>query len=112
NPAQNVIRLRANSGSSTYHSMQVSFDKRLSRGFSAGLYYTWSWNTGRSGIFHQWRAQCFVSESVEHERGKPTHRRWLKICFLSQRAAARPASLAPLEICSAPTERSGGGALD
>ena len=42
NPAQNVIRLRANSGSSIYHSMQVSFDKRLSRGFSAGLYYTWS----------------------------------------------------------------------
>ncbi len=41
-PTQNVIRLRANSGSSTYHSMQVSFDKRLSQGFSAGLYYTWS----------------------------------------------------------------------
>jgi hypothetical protein len=35
-------RLRTNSGNSIYHSMQVSLDKRLSRGFSAGLHYTWS----------------------------------------------------------------------
>ena len=33
-----VIRLRANAAESDYHSMQVSFDKRLSRGFSAGLH--------------------------------------------------------------------------
>lgn len=37
-----VIRLRANGAESDYHSMQVSFDKRLSRGFSAGLHFTWS----------------------------------------------------------------------
>ncbi len=37
-----VIRLRANAAESDYHSMQVSLDKRLSRGFSAGLHYTWS----------------------------------------------------------------------
>lgn len=37
-----VRRLRANSASSIYHSMQVSVDKRLSRGFSAGVHYTWS----------------------------------------------------------------------
>lgn len=37
-----VIRLRANAASSDYHSMQVSFDKRFSRGFSSGLHYTWS----------------------------------------------------------------------
>jgi hypothetical protein len=37
-----VIRLRANGAESDYHSMQVSLDKRFSRGFSAGLHYTWS----------------------------------------------------------------------
>ncbi|HLL77678.1 MAG TPA: carboxypeptidase regulatory-like domain-containing protein [Pyrinomonadaceae bacterium] len=37
-----VVRLRANVAESDYHSMQVSLDKRLSRGFSGGLHYTWS----------------------------------------------------------------------
>jgi hypothetical protein len=34
--------LRTNSGSSIYHSLQTSLEKRLSRGFSAGLHYTYS----------------------------------------------------------------------
>lgn len=42
NPSQAVIRLRANAASSIYHSMQASMEKRLSRGFSAGVHYTWS----------------------------------------------------------------------
>ena len=37
-----TVRLRTNSASSIYHSMQVSMEKRLSRGVSAGLHYTWS----------------------------------------------------------------------
>jgi hypothetical protein len=37
-----VIRLRANTASSIYHSMQTSFEKRLSQNFSAGVHYTWS----------------------------------------------------------------------
>ncbi len=37
-----VIRLRANSSSSVYHSMQLSADKRLSKGFSGGFHFTWS----------------------------------------------------------------------
>jgi hypothetical protein len=37
-----VVRLRANAASSIYHSMQASLEKRLSRGFSGGLHYTWS----------------------------------------------------------------------
>ncbi len=41
-PTLSTIRLRTNSASSIYHSMQVSMEKRLSRGFSAGLHYTWS----------------------------------------------------------------------
>ncbi len=42
NPAIGVIRERSNSAESSYHSLQTSLDKRLSRGFSAGLHYTWS----------------------------------------------------------------------
>jgi hypothetical protein len=41
-PNQGPTRLRTNSGSSIYHSLQTSLEKRLSRGFSAGFHYTWS----------------------------------------------------------------------
>ena len=41
-PSRGVIRLRANAADSSYHSLQVSLDKRLSRGLSAGAHYTWS----------------------------------------------------------------------
>jgi len=41
-PTAGVIRLRANAASSIYHSMQVSFDRRFTKGFSAGAHYTWS----------------------------------------------------------------------
>ena len=39
---QAVIRLRANAAGSIYHSLQSSMEKRLSRGVSAGVHYTWS----------------------------------------------------------------------
>jgi Carboxypeptidase regulatory-like domain len=41
-PTRAVIRLRANAGSSIYHSLQVSYDRRFSNGFTAGAHYTWS----------------------------------------------------------------------
>ncbi|MEW6735472.1 MAG: carboxypeptidase regulatory-like domain-containing protein [Acidobacteriota bacterium] len=41
-PERGVIRLRANAASSIYHSMQISLDRRLAKGFSAGAHYTWS----------------------------------------------------------------------
>lgn len=41
-PNQGPTRLRTNSGSSIYHSLQASLEKRLTRGFSAGLHYTYS----------------------------------------------------------------------
>jgi hypothetical protein len=41
-PTHGLIRLRSNSGHSTYHSFQVSGEQRISRGFSAGFHYTWS----------------------------------------------------------------------
>lgn len=37
-----VRRLRANAASSIYHSLQTSLDKRLSKGVSFGIHYTWS----------------------------------------------------------------------
>jgi len=42
NPARGVIRLRANSASSIYHSLQVSAEKRYSGGYNLGAHYTWS----------------------------------------------------------------------
>lgn len=42
NPARGTIQLRANCASSAYDALQVSFEKRLSLGFSGGLHYTWS----------------------------------------------------------------------
>lgn len=37
-----VVRLRANAASSIYHSLQTSFERRFSRGFTGGAHYTWS----------------------------------------------------------------------
>jgi hypothetical protein len=41
-PTRETRRLRTNSAQSTYDALQVSFDKRLSKGFSAGFHYTYS----------------------------------------------------------------------
>ena len=41
-PTRGLIRMRTNTGESTYHSLQLSAEQRFSKGFSAGLYYTWS----------------------------------------------------------------------
>jgi hypothetical protein len=41
-PTAGAIRMYANTASSIYHSMQISMDRRLSRGFAAGTHYTWS----------------------------------------------------------------------
>lgn len=41
-PARETIQVRANFASSTYDSLQVSLEDRLSRGLSGGLHYTWS----------------------------------------------------------------------
>lgn len=41
-PFRGVVRVRSNTGSSIYHSMQASIDHRFSSGLSAGAHYTWS----------------------------------------------------------------------
>ena len=41
-PGRGAITLRTNSAASTYDGLQTSLEKRLSRGFSFGVHYTWS----------------------------------------------------------------------
>ena len=41
-PTRGVIRLRANTAESWYHSIQSGVEKRFSNGLSAGVHYTWS----------------------------------------------------------------------
>ncbi|MBI1791935.1 MAG: hypothetical protein HYR60_30785 [Acidobacteria bacterium] len=41
-PTHNAISLRCNCGSSTYHSLQTSVEKRLSKRMAMAAHYTWS----------------------------------------------------------------------
>jgi len=69
NTAISTVRLRANAASSTYHSMQVSLDKRLSRNFSAGLHYTWSsFIDTASEIFNPSSGEVAVSQDSYNRR--------------------------------------------
>ncbi|HYE16551.1 MAG TPA: carboxypeptidase regulatory-like domain-containing protein [Pyrinomonadaceae bacterium] len=63
NQIAGVFRLRGNAAASIYHSMQVSLEKRLSRGFSAGAHYTWSsFIDTASEIFNPSGAEVAVSQ--------------------------------------------------
>ncbi|MDQ2938316.1 MAG: hypothetical protein M3R67_12545, partial [Acidobacteriota bacterium] len=68
-PTRAIVRLRANAASSIYHSMQTSLEKRLSRGFSAGLHYTWSsFIDTASEIFNPSGAEVAVSQDSFNRR--------------------------------------------
>ncbi len=63
NRTQGIIRHRGNAAASIYHSLQVSLEKRLSRGFSAGAHYTWSsFIDTASEIFNPSGAEVAVSQ--------------------------------------------------
>jgi hypothetical protein len=74
-----VVRLRANAASSIYHSMQASMEKRLSRGFSAGVHYTWSsFIDSASEIFNPSSGEVAVSQDSYNrssDRGRSTYDR-------------------------------------
>ncbi len=75
-----VIRLRANSASSIYHSLQLSFDRRFARGFSGGAHYTWSsFIDDASEIFNSSaRGEVAVSQDSfnrRSDRGRSTYDR-------------------------------------
>jgi hypothetical protein len=62
-PSRGVIRLRANAARSWYDSLQVSAEQRVSRGFSAGVHYTWSrYLDTASEIFNISNAEVAVAQ--------------------------------------------------
>jgi hypothetical protein len=74
-----VVRLRANAASSIYHSLQASMEKRLSRGFSAGVHYTWSsFIDTASEVFNPSSGEVAVSQDSFNrsaDRGRSTYDR-------------------------------------
>jgi len=48
NPQFSVVNLRTNPGSSTYHSLQMQFTRRLANGFTNSTAYTWSRTLGEA----------------------------------------------------------------
>jgi Carboxypeptidase regulatory-like domain len=74
-----VVRLRANAASSIYHSLQASMEKRLSRGVSAGIHYTWSsFIDTASEIFNPSSGEVAVSQDSFNrstDRGRSTYDR-------------------------------------
>ena len=77
-PTRGVIRLRANTAESWYHSLQTQLDKRFSRGLSAGVHYTWSrFEDTASEIFNPSAGEVAVAQdsfnpSTAKEDAPPT----------------------------------------
>jgi Carboxypeptidase regulatory-like domain len=82
-PTTGPIRLRANSGSSIYHSMQASMEKRLSRGVSAGIHFTWSsFIDSMSEIFNNSNAEIALAQDPYNrrlDRGRSSYDRPLRL---------------------------------
>jgi outer membrane receptor protein involved in Fe transport len=82
-PTTGPVRLRANSGSSIYHSMQASVEKRLSRGFSAGVHFTWSsFIDTMSEIFNNSAAEVALAQDPYNrrlDRGRSSYDRPLRL---------------------------------
>jgi len=78
-----VIRLRANGAESDYHSLQASLEKRLSRGFSAGLHFTWSsFIDTASELFNPSGGEVAVAQNSfdpQSERARSTYDRPLRL---------------------------------
>jgi hypothetical protein len=83
NCTRGVVRLRANTAESNYDSMQVSLDKRLSRGFSAGVHFTWSsFIDTASELFNPSGGEVAVSQNSfdrESDRARSTYDRPLRL---------------------------------
>lgn len=71
-PTRGVLRLRANTGSSTYHSLQTSIEKRFSKGYQFSAHYTWSaFIDDQSEIFNASTAgEVAVSQDSFNRRGE------------------------------------------
>lgn len=67
-----VLRLRANTGSFSYHSLQTSLEKRFSKGYQFSAHYTWSaFIDDQSEIFNASVAgEVAVSQDSFNRRGE------------------------------------------
>ncbi|HSL23100.1 MAG TPA: carboxypeptidase regulatory-like domain-containing protein [Vicinamibacterales bacterium] len=78
-PTRGVIRLRANTAKSWYHSLQTGLEKRLSKGLSAGVHYTWSkYLDTASEIFNPSSGEVAVSQdsfNIDAEKGRSSYDR-------------------------------------
>jgi len=70
--SRGVLRLRANTGSSIYHSLQTSLEKRFSKGYQFSGHYTWSsFIDDQSEIFNPSVAgEIAVSQDSYNRRGE------------------------------------------
>ncbi|MFY9621150.1 MAG: carboxypeptidase regulatory-like domain-containing protein [Pyrinomonadaceae bacterium] len=83
NCTRGLVRLRDNRAESDYHSLQASFDKRLSRGFSAGLHFTWSsFIDTASELFNPSGGEVAVAQNsydLPNDRARSTYDRPLRL---------------------------------
>jgi len=78
-PTRGVIRRRANTAKSWYHSLQTGVEKRLSLGLSAALHYTWSrYIDTASDIFNPSTGEVGVaqdSHNIDADKGRSSYDR-------------------------------------
>jgi hypothetical protein len=78
-PTRGVIRLRANTAESWYHSLQTGLEKRLSRGLSAAVHYTWSrYLDTASEIFNPSSGEVAVAQdsfNIAADKGRSSYDR-------------------------------------
>jgi carboxypeptidase family protein len=78
-PTRGVIRLRANTADSWYHSLQTGMDKRFSGGLSAGLHYTWSkYLDTASEVFNPSSGEVAVPQDsfdIRNDKGRSSYDR-------------------------------------
>jgi len=78
-PTRGVIRLRANSAESWYHSIQTGVEKRFSNGLSAGVHYTWSRFTDTaSELFNTSQGEVAVAQdsfNIAGDKGRASYDR-------------------------------------
>ena len=78
-PSRGVIRLRANTAESWYHSLQTQLDKRFSGGLSAGFHYTWSrFEDTASEVFNPSSGEVAVAQDsfdLDGDRGRASYDR-------------------------------------
>jgi hypothetical protein len=78
-PTRGVIRLRANTAESWYHSLQTGLEKRFSGGLSAGVHYTWSRFTDTaSEVFNTSQGEVAVPQdsfNIAGDKGRAAYDR-------------------------------------